>query len=115
LRSAILIVLTAMVVAAGYGQVPNGGFEQWQSDTDATGWISDSNILGKTVMKTTDAYGGQFALEGFVAQDEFGNVMPALVQSAVFPMTTRPQVLSGWYKFSRVAGSADFFYVNTSL
>ncbi len=118
MKTGLLLLLLLLFASRGNAQIPNGDFETWQGDTVLVGWYSNTNFLAHTIVRSTDSYNGTYALEGMVGS-YLGVPFPALVQAGIdaqgFPFTTRPGVLSGWYKFSTPDGSGDYLYITTAL
>ncbi len=107
--------------AAAWAQIPNPGFEQWQSASGyeyPTGWgvvAQATNGVAVTCEKSTDKYSGNFAARLFTRDLGFVRVPGLLFTgkldvtsssvSGGFPYTGRPQTLTGYYKYT--PGNSD--------
>ena len=61
-------------------QVPNSGFEDWDSNGEPVGWYTN-NAPGvfTTITKSSDAHSGSWAVEGNVASVSGLTVGPAII------------------------------------
>ena len=55
-------------------ELMNGGFEEWVSDTEPTGWKSASSASNATLNKSSDARSGEFACTVLPSTDKTKNV-----------------------------------------
>jgi len=87
-------------------QIPNAGFENWDSNGEPTGWYTNNSPgIFITITKSSDAHSGNWAVEGNVASISGLTVGPAVISGddgAGIPINFRPAALSGFYKFNSV-------------
>src|SRR5512135_2793755 len=112
----VLATVLLLIPILAFGQIPNGGFENWTAGA-LDGWfINNIPPLYATCSATADAHSGSQALYGVVVSSIAGNAGPT-IQSGVdgtgFAYAQRPTAFTGWYKFSPQAG--DRFGVNVGL
>lgn len=110
------ILLFLFISVSIHAQIRNGSFEDWQSGEPAywqTNNVDNPDVKLTTISRTTDAYGGSYALKGEVVQipNESGQLFTAapLVQSGNlstpgFPFSGKPKQIRGYYKFQSVGG-----------
>jgi Secretion system C-terminal sorting domain len=104
--------------------VPNADFENWTnlSTYAANGWQSFITTLGSNIVRTTDAYAGNYAmkLQSIIGNSSTlkgstfttgNNNSSDIVPS--FAITSRPNSLKGFYKF--IPQNGDAFYINIEL
>lgn len=109
--------------------IPNPGFENWISDSSATGWTSkfDTTVIIVTIhiqtaCKTTDFHSGSFAMKTFpyhlvntlLSIDKYipgfatiGGIKLDIANQTVkfvggVPITVKPTKVTGWFKYAPV-------------
>ena len=97
----VLSILTCIVAASSFAQIPNAGFETWVAGNPSD-W-STSNIPG-TVINVTQSgvsHSGSSAVSGVVA-DFSGFPFSPLIFSGSngegFPVSARHEAVHGWYQ-----------------
>jgi hypothetical protein len=105
LYSIILAVL--LLTSTATAQIPNGSFENWNTDGNPDGWIT-TNFVGVAtpITKSSTAADGQFSLRGEVLSI-FGQPLPAMAGTGRmvsesefilgFPYTNRPAAMNGFF------------------
>lgn len=102
-----IIIALLVSFTSVYGQVQNLSFELWDTVLNEPDYWSTSNYYNiGSAIKTSDAHGGQFALQMKVINDSSG-VAVAPFALNMFPLTTMPQVLTFWIK-GNLAGNNNF-------
>ncbi len=101
-------------------QIPNPGFEDWNTggDTLVGWWTNNIPPLYSTISKSTTAHSGSSAVRGEVIQFYTQTIQPALQtgnQAGGFPFSQRPASITGYYQFYPAASSGDRFGVNVGL
>ncbi len=107
---------------AALAQIPNAGFEAWQSAPGyeyPTGWgvvAQATNGIAVTCEKSTDKYSGDFAARLFTRDLGIARVPGLLFTgqlnlttqnvSGGFPYNQRPEYLTGYYKYTPGAGDS---------
>lgn len=101
--------------------IPNPGFENWNGTT-LTDWVHNGSSFIPTVTQSTDAYSGNFAVHGevvdFVGTPFPPTLFPGTQASPLFAFTSRPNTLTGQYKFEGQGGDALFIevvFINQSI
>lgn len=102
---------------ASNAQIPNGGFENWESNGNPVGWWTN-NAPGvyTTITKSSDAFSGSWAVEGNVATVSGIGVGPAIisgVEGLGIPINFRPAAITGYYKFTSING--DYMQVQADF
>ena len=102
---------------ASNAQIPNGGFENWESNGNPVGWWTN-NAPGVyiTITKSSDAHSGSWAVEGNVASVSGIGVGPAIisgVEGLGIPINFRPAAITGYYKFTSING--DYMQVQADF
>lgn len=87
-------------------QIPNGGFENWESNGNPVDWWTN-NAPGvfTTITKSSDAHSGSWAVEGNVESISGIGVGPAIisgVEGVGIPINFRPAAITGYYKFTSI-------------
>ncbi len=116
------VLLCAVSYAAVLAQIPNPGFENWQSAPSyeyPTGWgtvAQATNGVAVTCEKSTDKYTGNFAARLFTRDLVFARVPGLLFTgrldvatttvSGGFPYSDRPARLTGYYKYTPGVGDS---------
>jgi hypothetical protein len=110
--AALVLLLLAIPVAA---QIPNPGFESWNADTTAVGWLTNTSPLFRTAVRTSPGHSGTYALQGIAAASSFVGIPPIIYAGAhgVIPFNQRPTALTGWYKWTP-ANPNDLMQVSVS-
>lgn len=62
-EAAYLYALNPEEQEGGSDLLTNGGFEAWDSDTQPTGWLSESPASSSNLSKSTDAHGGSYSVK----------------------------------------------------
>lgn len=111
LSAALLFVIT------GYAQIPNAGFENWESNGNPVDWWTN-NAPGvfTTITKTSDAHSGSWAVEGNVETVSGIGVGPAIISGVDgdgIPINFRPVAITGYYKFTSI--NSDYMQVQANL
>ena len=136
IKQLLFIGAIVFASAAGAQTIPNGGFENWTDNglyEDPDQWVSLNffALLGapETATKSTDAHSGTYAAQlQTVAADVDGDgnndTIPSSLSLGTLDLmsgestngaafTSRPDSLTGWYKFAPL--NADAFVVQVSL
>ncbi|MCS6929343.1 MAG: PCMD domain-containing protein [Saprospiraceae bacterium] len=116
-----LVFLFGFWTTSALAQIPNAGFENWQSGGNyeyPTSWgtvAQATNGLAVTCEKSTDKYSGNFAARLFTRDLPFGRIpgllftgkldLQSQTVSGGFAYDQRPERLTGYYKY--VPGSGD--------
>jgi Secretion system C-terminal sorting domain len=105
--SALLFTLFINSLLLAQNPIPNSGFESW-SGLEILGWTHNSTSFIPTVVQTTDAFSGSFAVRGEVI-DVAGagfppNLFTGTFQDPRFPVTQNFQTFTGQYKFGSQGG-----------
>ena len=131
-----LMVISGMVAFAQHDTIPNGGMEQWTSNSggwsDPTDWMSDNiytdvAIVGKVVcFKETAAAHVHSGLASakLETQSIFGNIGPGTITTGYINSSTqaitggcainyRPLKFRGWFQYA--PSGVDTFVANISL
>lgn len=100
-----------------HAQIPNSGFENWESSGNPVGWWTN-NAPGvfTTIIKTSDAHSGSWAVEGDVVSVSGLGVGPAIisgVEGEGIPINFRPAAITGYYKFNSI--NSDYLQVQANL
>jgi len=107
----IIIVVAPLSI---YAQIPNAGFEDWDTCNPIDWATSDGDCsVFNPVTKSTDVHGGSSAVRGEVISFISINITPILQSGQTaegFPISQRYASVQGFYKFSPVGG--DRFVVN---
>jgi len=102
---------------ASNAQIPNAGFEDWDSNGNPIGWlVTNAPPAYTTVLKTSDAHSGNWAVEGDVVTYSVFTMSPSLIsgdEGIGFPINFRPASLRGYYKFDSVGD--DFMQVQANF
>jgi len=98
-------------VSISYSQIPNPGFEQWDSNGTPTGWQSDNQGSYQYIIKSSDAHSGSYSVEGQVISS-FGFSSSPSLMSNNFHFTTNPSQLSAWIKFNPAGGDSLVIITN---
>ncbi len=109
MKKTILLFYFTLVIVSSKAQVLNPSFEVWGNGYP-DGWITSAVDNSATALQSTDAHGGNFALQLQIANDSNGVATTAYAITN-FPLTTMPQVLSFWVK-GNLSGSN---YLNASF
>ena len=106
MRSLQILCLVVVFSTLLLSQIPNAGFENWDSNGEPTGWYTNNSPgIFITITKSSDAHSGNWAVEGNVASISGLTVGPAVISGddgAGIPINFRPAALSGFYKFNSV-------------
>jgi len=116
-----------------FPQIPNAGFENWSSsgfpshlDPDDWGTLNGATAITGTVTcergSGADAHSGSYSIK-LTSKSVFGRSAPGIAVTGTintstqeleggFTITQRPSALTGWYKFSPVAGDSGEIRVN---
>lgn len=62
LAATATFTLTVMEKTGGIETFANGGFEEWKSDSEPTGWKSTTTASNATLSKSTDAHSGDYSV-----------------------------------------------------
>ncbi len=98
-------------------QVPNTGFEDWDSNGEPVGWYTN-NAPGvfTTITKSSDAHSGSWTMEGNVDSVSGLTVGPAIIvgeEGEGIPINFRPASLKGYNKFNSV--NNDYMQVQANF
>lgn len=107
------ILILGTVIA--HAQIPNAGFEQWTGGIP-DGWISISAPVPGSIVQSTTAHSGSFAVRGNVVDFSGFGFPPMLIagpDGEGFPVSQRHANLTGYYQFSSTAG--DIFAVSVAM
>ena len=124
MKKSILLIIAALGFTSGtFGQIPNGGFENWTfagAYEDPTSWttLNILSFLGGPITTTKDsaAHSGTYAVKNTcVAYSNFGtpDTLCGLTLTA-YPETARPLNVEGWYQLSGT-GTDLSAYLGVSL
>jgi hypothetical protein len=105
MRRAVMAVL--FCAGSAFGQVPNGGFEQWSSGEPDVWATSNAAPLYTNVTLSTTAHTGVSAVRGEVMLVPGTSIVAnAVLQSGVegggFPVTSQHLSMTGWYRLTAV-------------
>lgn len=112
-----LLLSILLSTIASNAQIPNGGFENWESNGNPVGWWTN-NAPGvyTTITKSSDAHSGSWAVEGNVASVSGIGVGPAIisgVEGVGISINFRPTAITGYYKFTSING--DYMQVQANF
>ena len=109
-----LLAANSFVVNA---QIANGGFEDWNANGSPVSWqASNAAPVYTTILKSSDAHSGSWAVEGDVAPFSVFTIGPSLIsgeEAQGIPVNFRPGALTGYYKFVSVQN--DFLEVQANF
>lgn len=101
---ALYVLLVWLFSVKINAQVPNGGFEQWESG-EPSGWYT-GNFFIVTTTQSTNAHGGSYSLRGEAVTTGTGTVAPIIISGEIgghgFPISERYSNLTGYYKLNAV-------------
>ena len=106
-----ILSLILFSVSISYSQIPNPGFEQWDSNSTPTGWQSDNQSSYQYIIKSGDAHSGSYSVEGQVISTLGFSTSPSLL-SNYFHYTTNSSQLSAWIKFNPAGGDSLVIITN---
>ena len=106
-----ILSLILFSVSISYSQIPNPGFEQWDSNSTPTGWQSDNQSSYQYIIKSSDAHSGSYSVEGQVISTLGFSTSPSLL-SNYFHYTTNSSQLSAWIKFNPAGGDSLVIITN---
>jgi hypothetical protein len=112
MRNAILFsmlgILLATVSHRDYAQIPNAGFEGWNSGAPDSWLVNNVTGFYTTVAQSADAHTGSSAAAGTVVAYNTNAIPPSLVSGSNyvngFPVNARHAAVHMWYKFAPVSG-----------
>lgn len=100
--SLLFILVSTLAVA----QIPNGSFEEWNSDGPVNWATPNAPMLPQPITKSTNAKSGSFAAKGTVVEWSPGINVSSFIQSGEdatgFNYDHRPVKLTGSYTFAPV-------------
>ncbi len=114
-RLSCVVCAVFLCAAVARGQIPNGGFEQWSGGIP-TGWINLSPPAPGSIVQSTTARSGSFAVRGNVVDFSGFGFSPFLIagpDGEGFPVSQRHASVTGYYQFTSVAG--DIFVVSVGM
>ena len=98
-------------------QIPNAGFEDWDSNGNPVGWwTSNTPPIITNVIKTSEAHSGGWAAEGDVINLNGLGVSPSIISGEEgdgIPINFRPAALKGYYKFTSI--NSDYMQVQANF
>lgn len=114
-RLSCVVCAVFLFAAVARGQIPNGGFEQWSGGIP-TGWMNLSPPAPGSIVQSTTARSGSFAVRGNVVDFSGFGFSPLLIagpDGEGFPVSQRHASVTGYYQFTSVAG--DIFVVSVGM
>ena len=104
-------------LALGYAQIPNASFEQWTNGEPDEWLTTNSSPDYVPFTQSSDAHEGTSSILGTVLSFQGFAIPIALISGTQdqegFEISTRPEALHGWYKFTSVG--SDFLIITTGF
>ena len=118
-KKIIGLILSLFLTSFLYGQVPNGGFENWTNGQPDYWTTSNSPSLYNNITRTTNAHSGSFSVKGEVINTSIAGLskINPFIRSGNtgdgFPVAQRYDSINGYYQFH--ADSGDKFIANITM
>lgn len=110
MKRQILLLIALFYAVITYAQIPNNGFEVWDTagcpyitDSVAVDWTtgcSDAISFISSLTATTDAHQGTYACKLPPAGEGIGGTLGGMYISTSVPVNYLPQYLEGYYKYT---------------
>lgn len=110
----ILFSLFVMTFSTAIAQIPNSGFELWETDPfnnlNPTGWETTNDDPDISVEQYSPAKQGNYSMRVFAFDPGF--IPIGGIATTVFPYTLRPSTFNGWVKSTVMPGDAAYIIVS---
>jgi hypothetical protein len=100
-------IISLLLSITSYSQIPNSDFENWSvidGMEEPVNWQTNNEINSISVSKTTDRYGGDFALQVINNGPSFEGPMPGYA-TVVYTSMNVPAEISAYVKCDSISGT----------